>query len=557
MKIKIKNAILKVFTVSLLLVTVNSCETTELEILESPNVLAPEQADVDFYLNNVQVDLASYFEAITEEGMEVTRILHMFGPLYSNAYQADQFNFPYQLAYAGILADARALRPLAEEQELFTHVAISKVIESYVMLTLVDYFGPVPYSEAIQGSENLNPGLDNGEEIYAAVEALLNEAIEDFKKDELSLPDNDLFYGGDEDQWVKLANTLKLKIYVQTRLVDNNVVTKINEIVNSGEYISEASADFQFEYSSIDANPDSRHPIFGRNFDVAADVTDYMSNSYMYYLAFEKPVRDPRTRYYFYRQSLTITDDENALECIREEPPAHYNLDLYPFCYAANFNGTSNPEAGYWGRDHGNDDGIPPDGGERTTWGVYPVGGKFDDNSGAAVPGRTIGLQGAGISPIMLASYVDFMLAESALTLGTTGAARDYLEQGMRKSIQKVINFGAPVADEEFVPTQEQIDVYVGEVLNNYDAAATEDEKLNIIVKEYFIALFGNGVEAYNTYRRTGKPENLQPTLIASNGGFINSFLYPTELVDQNSNVDQKPDHTVRVFWDTENGTVD
>ncbi|APG61152.1 SusD/RagB family nutrient-binding outer membrane lipoprotein [Christiangramia salexigens] len=548
---QIKQSVIKVFALALVLVSANSCETTELEILDNPNALAPNTADTDFYLNSIQVDLASYFEAITEEGMEVTRMLHMFGPLYSNAYLASQFDFPYSVAYADIIADARALRENAEAEELYTHIGISKVIEAYVMLSLVDYFGDVPYSEALDGVNFTNPNVDPGQEIYAAMEVLLDEAIADFGKDELALPTNDLYYNGNEDKWIALANTLKLKMYVQTRLVDNSVASKINAIVSSGNYIDETSEDFQFNYSSVDANPDSRHPIFARNFDVAADVADYMSNSYMYYMAFEKDLPDPRTRYYFYRQSATMTENDQEAECISQEAPSHYDLDDYPFCYAANFNGSGDPTAGYWGRDHGDNDGIPPDGGLRTAWGVYPVGGKFDANEGSAVSGRDIGLQGAGISPIMLASFTDFMLAESALTLGTTGDAREYLESGMRTSIQKVMSFGAPVADEDFVPTQDQIDAYVNQVLSNYDAAATEEAKLDIIVKQYFIALFGNGVEAYNTYRRTCNPTKLQPTLIIPNGGFIRSFLYPNELVEQNINVDQKADHRVPVFWDT------
>ncbi|MCM8567801.1 SusD/RagB family nutrient-binding outer membrane lipoprotein [Gramella jeungdoensis] len=547
----IKNSVIKVFAMAIVLLGANSCETTELEILENPNALAPGNADVDFYLNSMQVDLASYFESITEEGMEVTRMLHMFGPIYSNAYQADQFDTPYSIAYADIIADARAIRERAEEQELYTHLGISKIIEAYVMISLVDYFGPVPYTEAIDGVNFQNPNVTPGAEIYTAMEALLDEAIADLEKEEAFLPTDDLYYDGDEDNWIAFANTLKLKMYVQTRLVDNSVTSKINDIVASGNYIDDSSKDFEFRYSTTFSNPDSRHPIFGRNFDVAADVTDYMSNSYMYYMAFEKSNRDPRTRYYFYRQSLTMTTNEQEAECINEEAPSHYNLDLYPFCYAANFNGTQDPTAGFWGRDHGDPDGIPPDGGKRTTWGVYPVGGKFDDSSGEPIPGRSIGLMGAGISPIMLASFSDFMLAEAALTMGVTGDAKTYLENGMRKSIEKVIDFGAPAANEALVPSDDDIDAYVNEVLADYDAASSEDEKLNIIVKQYFIALFGNGVEAYNTYRRTCKPMNLQPTLITPNDGFIRSFLYPNELVEQNINVDQKADHTQPVFWDT------
>jgi hypothetical protein len=521
-----------------------------LEILDNPNALSPEQADVDFFLNSIQVDVADFFESVTEEGMEVTRILHMFGPTYSNAYIPSQFNTPYTRAYADILPDARQMRKLAEEKELYTHVGIAKVLEAYVMMTMVDYFGDVPYSEALDGTNNVNPAVDSGAEIYAALEALLDEAIADFEKEELRRPD-DLFYGGNESRWIALANTLKLKMYVQSRLVDNSVASKINAIIDSGDYITRASGDFEFQYSTLDANPDSRHPIFGRNFDVAADVSDYMSNSFMYYLVYEKGMTDPRTRYYFYRQSLVMTKDVNEKECIAQAAPSHYNLDLYPFCFSARFNGTPDPTAGYWGRDHGNNNGIPPDGGKRTTWGVYPVGGQFDDSSGEAIPGRDIGLQGAGISPIMLSSYVDFMLAESALTLGTSGDAKTYLENGIRESINKVVSFGASVANEALEPTSDDIDAYVDSVLAMYDAAASDDERLEIIVKEYFIALFGNGVEAYNTYRRTGKPANLQPTLITPPGPYIRSFFYPAAMVDRNSNISQKANQAVPVFWDT------
>ena len=33
----------------------------------------------------------------------------------------------------------------------------------------------------------------------------------------------------------------------------------------------------------------------------------------------------------------------------------------------------------------------------------------------------------------------------------------------------------------------------------------TDGDRLNVIMKEYFIALWGNGIESYNNYRRTGK----------------------------------------------------
>ena len=130
-------------------------------------------------------------------------------------------------------------------------------------MTLVDYFGDIPYSEAILGSENKNPKLDDDAEIYANVETLLDEALVEFAKKDKGVS-GDLFYGGNKSKWIKFVNTLKLKLYIQTRLVDSAVGAKINALRTDGNLILEKADDFQFSYSSTDANPDSRHPLLPR-----------------------------------------------------------------------------------------------------------------------------------------------------------------------------------------------------------------------------------------------------------------------------------------------------
>ena len=52
---------------------------------------------------------------------------------------------------------------------------------------------------------------------------------------------------------------------------------------------------------------------------------------------------------------------------------------------------------------------------------------------------------------------------------------------------------------------QRSVDNYTKSVLASYDASA---DKLNIVVKEFRLALWGNGNEAWNAMRRTGKPMN-------------------------------------------------
>ena len=313
----------------MILILAGSCETGELEILVNPNAVSPEQSDIDFFLNNIQLGAITMFEgtptntfALSEAGMEVTRIMHMFGPNYQNAYLPSQLNSTWRAVYSTALPDIRTMVPLAEEEGLFTHVAIAKVLEAYMMVSLVDFFGDVPYSEATQGVDFPNPNVDPGADIYAAIETLLDQAIADFQKNEQALPTNDLFYGGNEEQWVRFANTLKLKMYVQTRLTDSSVAGKINSIISSGNYITDASDDFQMQWSSTNANPDSRHPEFGPNFDNG--TAEYMNTTYMFWMAEEKNVRDPRIRYYFYRQVGENTTNVNEQACITQFPPAHF-----------------------------------------------------------------------------------------------------------------------------------------------------------------------------------------------------------------------------------------
>jgi len=548
---KIKKYI-SLFFIAVLII---SCETTELEILQSPNFLEPSQASPDLLLNGTQRNLAAFFESVTEEGMEVTRILHMFGPDYFTAYGPGTFNGTWSNAYASIMSDIDNILLITEGRAGFEiHRGMAKAMEAYVIITLVDYFGEIPYDQSNLGAANVNPEVQSGAEIYAAAEQLLIEAKIDlninpdsFNPTDLYFPSNDQL-APDVSKWTTLCNTLLLKLYLQTSLVDPAAGAKINGVLAEG-VIDNASEDFQFLYSSTDQNPDSRHPIFSRNYDQSPE--DYMSNSYMDLLLNDKASPDPRLRYYFYRQTSDVASDATVAElpCLTQTRPDNYDADDV-FCFVA---GT-----GYWGRDHGNSANIPPDDALRSTWGLYPVGGLFDDDSFNTVNDRGLGGRGAGISPIMLSSYSKFMQAEAALTLGTTGDPMQLMLEGIQDSFNKVIGFIPSVQDQALVPTaQEQVD-YLQEVESRYMSAASDDERLDIIITEYFIALYGNGVEAYNTYKRTGKPNDLQPTLTDTPGTFIRSFLYPANAIQNNANISQKATVATPVFWDTNSdGFVD
>ncbi len=552
MKIIIKQLVLAIFSVGLLL----SCESTDLDLTTDPNAVSPDQATPDFYLNRIQEEFARFNDAFGTNGSEVTRIEYMGTRLYQQAYSPASQDAEWRFAYSSMFTDIAAMNELATEANFKRHIGMGQVFQAFTAVTLVDFYGDVPYSAATGGIDDLNPAADGGAAVYEAALGLLDQAIANFTtNDNAADPDNDYYYGGDWDNWTKLANSLKLKIYAQSRLVDSGAINAFNAIITSGNYITSIDEDFQFTWGTNVVNPDSRHPNYIDNYTPQGSE-DYMSNWLMNYMDNSKVGNsvaiyedsDPRIRYYYYRQSETTpgavdSDGPNQqnLSCSVEPIPQHYVDGGFTFCYLPN---------GYWGRDHGDDDGTPPDGQLKTTYGVYPAGGSFDNSEFDAVDLGSGG-GGAGIMPVFLAQTVDFLRAEIAYATNDISGARTHLSNGVRKSIEKTVSFGSvdANADLSLAPTETDIDDYVAEIEALYDAA-TGDEKLNLIAKEFWVALYGNGIDAYNFYRRTGYPNDLQANLEPDPGSFMRSFLYPAVYANNNSSATQKSSVTVKVFWD-------
>jgi hypothetical protein len=421
-------------------------------------------------------------------------------------------------------------------------------------------FGDIPFSSANLGSENTNPTIDKGSDVYAASIGLLDAAIADFQKSTAYPGNQDMFFGAANAtgaaRWRTTAKLLKLRAIHNTRLVDASAVGKINTLLADADVVAAMSGtanDFEFKYSTKQANPNSRHPRYNGNYSAAGSAGDYMGVYLMWSLAADKGgfnntesrnTSDPRTRYYFYRQQTNNNNvNSNTLSCSTFPVPSHYNTGM-PFCQFEN-------SFGFWGRNHGDNSGIPPDGPYRTTVGIYPFGGDFDANQGLNV-GLNRGAQGAGIQPIWQAAFTNFLAAEAALS-GTNGNPRSLLEAGVRASISKVIGYPATVnvsVPVSFVPDGSKVTADVDKVLARYDAATTNDQRMEVIQQEYYIALWGNGVDAYNNYRRTGKPGSMSYTIAQSGGDMIRSHFYPSVLVNLNKNVTQKT-LDKKVFWDT------
>jgi hypothetical protein len=609
--------IFKSIAITLCVVLGTSCS---LDLREDPNAVQPDQALPNLLLTAMQVNLSGMFNGASTIGMTVTRLQNAGQSTYDRVVTPQTVDGIWSTAYAAILQDANTLIPVADENGYARHAGVARIISAYTIMVMVDYFGDVPFSEAFQGSANFNPALDDDQELYAYAISLLDQAKLDLSTNSTTaaIPGylnpvapslTDLYYANNYAYWIRLANTLKLRAYVNmgdaasiTALVAEPVVNLSLNPVTLGGFITTPDQNFAWRYATNTSSPDTRHPRFTNNY--LAGGGDYMSNYLMWqmYHGYDATSAnatvgqgDPRMRFYFYRQTLANSTNSNEIRCLGESMPNHFPTSTgsaiipnsiggipplgvgvtHPskdpadpawgrtFCYPT--------DKGYWGRDHVDPQGIPPDNLLRTAWGVYPAGGRFDANNGAGVS-STQGMRGAGLQPIMMRSFTEFMLAEANLVLGaTTGAtAAAHFDAAVRASFADVRDWavtgkftgspGTAAATESatigaFYPSG----TYTTDV-NNYMTAANAAfaaEGLNYLAREYWIASFGNGIEAYNLYRRTGMPTGMQPVINPQPGIFPRSFWYPANAANLNSSIDQKADESVKVFWDQNGSNLD
>lgn len=568
----------KKFALAMIVLSMSACTDLD-ELLENPNGVDPSRADAVSLYNSVQLNFRNIANSQTVYRF-AGGLARMNGEIGGFTYQAThgpvEFDGLWNDVYADLFPDVEAFISLAEPIGLDAEAASAKIMKAYCLMLLVDLFGDVPFSEAGQGAnannQILNPVADPGADVYNASIALLDEAIAQLDgASDFGSAAFDNFYGGSAANWATLAKTLKIRAAVTTRLVNGaGGVGAINSIVAAGDIIDTNGENFEFQYGTSRANPNNRHPFYNNWYE--ANDGQYLSNWYMWLLSESKGFPDPRARYYFFRQETDIISsyesDPNAYDCIftmTPDPdflPPHYEAvseDL-PYCLGSY-------DQGYFGRDHLNGSGIPPDGELRTVYGLYPGGGKFDDgiSNDDVLNLGTDGALGAGIAPIWQSSFTHFNLAEAVLTMGADGDARAFLQAGVELSQSRVRAFESLVNGSEQIASAPPVDVFVEDtypadslftnyvtfVLDEYDAAGSDQERLGIVAREYLIALYGNGIEGYNLYRRTCLPADIQPAIDPNPGPFIRSALYPSVHVNLNQNVQQKNSFTDPVFWDT------
>jgi len=119
--------------------------------------------------------------------------------------------------YKGVISDLNESRRLINADALLSQptkdvqLAQIEVVEVMTWAALVNTFGNIPYSEALN-PENPLPKYDDAKTVYDAILVRLDAALPKLEAKGTPFGDGDLLYKGNVAQWVKFGNSLKLKL---------------------------------------------------------------------------------------------------------------------------------------------------------------------------------------------------------------------------------------------------------------------------------------------------------------------------------------------------------
>ena len=378
----------------------------------------------------------------------------------------------YTESYSTVVPLWQDLKGKTETQfpEVF---ALAQILKISAWHKATDMFGPIPYKEAGKGL--ITVPYDSQEEGYKAMFKELSDAIEVLTKyadngNSKLLPNADAVYAGDVHKWVVYANSLMLRLAMRVYYADAALSKKYAlQAVNHSYGVMKTKDD--------EAKMERGASLeFKNNLDVLINQYNEcrMGSSMLAYLG---GYQDPRLPKYF--NTSTVSQAVTV--------------------------GT-----------YGKYSGVP-------TGHDVSSNDAFKDSSRPAITSTTP-------TYWMRASEVYFLLAEAALHgFAVGGTAESLYEKGIEMSFEENGIASSEVADYmssglkpsaySFHLTNPGVNVDVPAVTEATTAwSGTDEEKLEKIMIQKWIALYPNGQEAWTEYRRTGYPKLHSVVTNYSNG---------------------------------------
>ena len=407
-------------------------------------------------------------------------------------------------------------------------LAIIEILSVYAWSNLVETYGDIPYSEALD-IDNTLPKYDDAFTVYKNLLVRLDAAMNSMDSQPSFSSSQDLIYSGDITSWKKFGNTLKLRMGMTLADVDAGLSkTTVESAVNGGVFTSNAD-DANYQYSPTNPNNNPVHDnlvLSGRNDYVAAETIVNIMND----------LNDPRRADYF---------DPNINETIGEVQSVSTAGDITTIVFTEAI--TATPIVG-------NNVYSPTDDVERPTRlgtivavGANSIDIKFVADTPAvgdmvfyaiyegALPGkqsRYTEFSHANrtmvepTNPGILLSYIEteFLLAEGAARgYSVGGSAEDHYVAGITASFEIWGTTG--LAD---YLAQSEVDY------NSALAASTSNPQWKeVIGTQAWLGLYNRTFAVYLSVRRLDYPLLTEP--FAKKSGYPTRYTYPVS--EQNLNV--------------------
>lgn len=235
---------MKLFKTSLIitiLFSISACQSIVDDINDiDPNKIATVSGEVLF--TGIQLaDVASQSGFLSQAGGVASG--YFVGADRLNFIQNYQYintdsNTPWSNIYQGVVKQARELRSGIEVPNKDFFYGASKVLEAHAIGTAANIFGDVPFTEAANNNIS-TPKYDSQTSVYTSLQNLLDEAISDLQSAGTSGNIiEDIFFGGDSSNWIKVAYTLKARLYLDVRDYSKALSAAQNGISTSSETMS-------------------------------------------------------------------------------------------------------------------------------------------------------------------------------------------------------------------------------------------------------------------------------------------------------------------------------
>ncbi|MEO6550550.1 MAG: SusD/RagB family nutrient-binding outer membrane lipoprotein [Ferruginibacter sp.] len=495
------------------------CSKKYLDINTNPNNLTGSTADVVFTSGANRVaaiitpnELGEYWSGHWTQSSTYIYDAARF------SYNFNNTNFNFWDTWYDVVEDFQYVINSADATGFSAFKGPAKVMKAYVFQQIVDCYGNAPYSDAFKGNGSIAPKFDDQKAIYDSLIVLLDAAITDLRANAFvgAAGAADIIFKGNTTNWIRFANSLKLRILIRESRVPAKaayIVTEINKAAAAPEGFLAIGQDVRSN-PGYQANDGQTNPI-------------YANWGYLPTGAVQAIARFPKPTTFFFNQ-LKANDDT-------------FRLKRFAYAKGGQNNSLSRQGVSTQPEIVANYVGVP----------YGSTSGYLAQNT--SYPGPSFIIRGEFDRDVILmtASESFFLLAEAkqvfpAVTL--TGTPQTYYEQAVKESFRvtgATAKYGATVADALLTN---------GKDLSDWNASP---DKLKLIWQQKWIALNTySGLESWSEFRRTNFP-----VLPASAGAPIGQKLplrlfYPSSEAGSNTaNVDAQGSidvFTTRIFWDVE-----